>query len=141
MTLYVLDTDHVSLFQRRHPAVVRQIGSRRPTEIAVTLISAEEQLRGWLSAIRRAGTTESLIPAYSGLRRVLEYFRSIQTLDFEARAFDVYQGLRRQKIRIGTQDLRIAAVTLSVKGTLVTRNLRDFARIPGLAIENWAAER
>lgn len=39
--------------------------------------------------------------------------------------------------RAGTQDLKIAAIVLSVNGILVTRNQRDFARIPGLVIEDW----
>lgn len=48
-----------------------------------------------------------------------------------------YEQLRQQKIRIGTRDLRIGAIALSAGGTVVTRNARDFLRIPGLSIENW----
>ncbi|WP_414623214.1 type II toxin-antitoxin system VapC family toxin [Calothrix sp. CCY 0018] len=43
----------------------------------------------------------------------------------------------RQKIRIGTQDLRIASIVISNDGILVTRNQRDFSRVPDLQFEDW----
>jgi len=49
-----------------------------------------------------------------------------------------YETLRQQKIRIGTQDLRIAAIVLAVKGILVTRNWKDFAKVPDLTLEDWS---
>lgn len=54
MTLYILDTDHVSLFQREHPQVVVRIRETLPEQLAVTIITVEEQLRGRLAQIRRA---------------------------------------------------------------------------------------
>ena len=48
------------------------------------------------------------------------------------------QSERRSDLNIGKMDLRIAAVILENSGVLVTRNLRDFQRIPNLVVENWA---
>ncbi len=138
MSLYVLDTDHVSLYQRNDPQVVSRIARMRYDEIAVTLITAEEQLRGWLKYIRRASTDERLVVAYSRLRTSLDYFCRIQLLDFDQEACSRYEGLRRQKIRIGTRDLRIAATALSVGAVLVTRNRSDFSRVPGLVLDDWS---
>lgn len=45
MSLRVLDTDHVSLFQQRHPLVTQRVNAVTPEEIAITIITAEEQLR------------------------------------------------------------------------------------------------
>jgi tRNA(fMet)-specific endonuclease VapC len=59
-------------------------------------------------------------------------------LPFDDAANAHYESLRQQKIRIGTQDLRIAAIVLSVEGVLVTRNWRDFAKIPHLVLEDWS---
>ena len=52
-------------------------------------------------------------------------------------AENVYTDLRHQKIRVGTQDLRIAAIVLSQGGILVTRNQRNFVQIPNLILEDW----
>ena len=49
-----------------------------------------------------------------------------------------YTDLMSQKLRVETQDLRIAFIVMSIGGTLVTRNRRDFDRIPGLKIEDWS---
>jgi tRNA(fMet)-specific endonuclease VapC len=72
------------------------------------------------------------------LHQTLQYFQTWQVLDFTQAAFDQFIVLRRQKIRIGSQDLRIAAIALTLNATLVTRNQRDFGQVPGLAIEDWS---
>ena len=59
-------------------------------------------------------------------------------LDFSPAASNIYASLASQKIRIGTQDLRIAAIALSVEGIIVTRNQRDFGKVPNLMIEDWS---
>ena len=137
MTLYVLDTDHISLYQKSHPQVTVRIKATEVQDLAVTIISAEEQLRGWFDAIRQANSGERLQWAYLGLRQGIEYFNTIHVLDFSQAAINRYLALRAAKIRIGTQDLRIAAIVLSFNGTLVTRNRRDFVQVPGLKIEDW----
>ena len=70
----------------------------------------------------------------------LDYFRTVNLLDFDQDADNCYAELVRQKIRIGTRDLRIAAVVISKNGILVTRNQRDFVRVPGLRWEDWTIE-
>lgn len=139
MSLYVLDTDHASLFQRRHVSVVRRVLAIPDSDLATTVVSAEEQLRGWLSVIHRA-SGDRLITAYARLHDTLSYFNTIQLLDFDSVALARYEELRRQQLRIGTKDLRIAAITLSSGGVLVTRNVRDFSRVRELALEDWSTE-
>ncbi|MCP3957318.1 MAG: type II toxin-antitoxin system VapC family toxin [bacterium] len=138
MSLYVLDTDHVTLHQRDHSTLHSRMAALRPRDLAVTIVTVEEQLRGWLKLIRRATSRERQVAAYRGLRIALEYFSSVPLLDFDPVAAVRFEELREQKIRIGTRDLRIAATVLAVKGILLTRNQRDFDRVPGLAIEDWS---
>ena len=137
MTLYMLDTDHVSLYQKSHPQIVSRVRATNAAELAVTIISAEEQLRGWFDAIRQATSGERLQWAYLGLRQGIEYFNTIRVLDLSQAALNQYLVLRAAKLRVGTQDLRIASIVLSINGTLVTRNRRDFAQVPELKIEDW----
>ena len=140
MSLWVLDTDHVSLFQQNHPVVTERINAVNPEEIGVTIITLEEQLYGRLNGIRRANSPEKLISAYAKLSATWKYFTSINLLDFEQNAYNCYAELVGQKIRVGTQDLRIAATVISRNGVLVTRNRRDFERVPGLRFEDWTGD-
>ena len=137
MSLYILDTDTVSLFQQQHLPVTRQVNAIDAQNIAVTIITMEEQLRGRLNFIRKATSAEHLIAAYSRLKITFDYFSTINVLTFTDEAQDRYIQLRQQKIRIGTRDLRIAAIALSVKGIVVTRNRRDFEKVPDLILEDW----
>ena len=73
------------------------------------------------------------------MRMAFDYFQTVQVLDFDEAAYQSYMQLQQQKIRIGTQDMRIAAITLSIRGKLVTRNARDFSRVPSLVFEDWTA--
>jgi tRNA(fMet)-specific endonuclease VapC len=138
VTLWILDTDHISLLQRGHPAVEKRIRSTNLNDIAITIISVEEQLYGRLNNIRRAKSSETLKTAYRGLYETLDDFKAANVLEFNPTAISLYQELVRQKIRVGTQDLRIAEIALSVNGILVTRNQRDFIKIPNLVIEDWS---
>lgn len=138
MTLWILDTDHLSLLQRGHSIVEQRIRNISVDDIAMTIISAEEQLYGRLNLIRRAKSPETLISAYQWLQETLDDFKTANILDFNAQAISLYQELLNQKIRIGTQDLRIAAIALSVNGILITRNQRDFAKVPNLVFEDWS---
>ena len=50
-----------------------------------------------------------------------------------------FEQLQKQHIRIGTMDLKIAAIAIANNATLLSRNLKDFSKVPGLKVEDWAA--
>ena len=137
MKLWILDTDTLSLFQRAHLLVSQRVNAISKEQLAVTVITFEEQMYGRLNRIRRANSQESLVFAYRQLRETLGDFRTINVLDFTQEAANCYSQLLRQKIRIGTQDLRIASIVISNDATLVTRNQKDFSRVPDLQFEDW----
>lgn len=137
MSLYVLDTDHVTLHQHNHPQVVAGIRTRTPDQLAVTIVTVEEQMRGRLAQIARPKV--DLTVAYNQLRATTAYFCDLNILPFDTTAEQQYLQLRSQKIRIGTLDLRIASIVLTQDAILVTRNRRDFEQVKGLRLEDWSA--
>jgi tRNA(fMet)-specific endonuclease VapC len=96
-------------------------------------------MRGWLAYLARARTVTQQIQAYWRLGRYLDRYRRIRVVDFDERAAVEFQRLRRLNTRIGTMDLKIAAIVLSKGDTLLSRNLSDFRRISGLKVEDWTS--
>ncbi len=138
MSQYILDTDHVTLFQHNHPKIVQRAKTVGGSNISVTTVTLEEQFRGRLAAISRVATQpEKLAIAYKNLRNTLVYFCNVNLLDFDDAAYDCYQNLRQQKIKIGTQDLRIASIAIANESIVVTRNYKDFGKVPNLSLEDW----
>ena len=136
--LYILDTDHVSLLQHRDPQVIAHL-KRIPVPLrAVTVISLAEQVQGRLAVISKAKDEVEAGRAFQRLSETNEFYRAIQVLPYDEPSTHLFEQLRRQKIRIGTQDLRIAAIALTRSAAVVTRNLRDFRQVPGLSVEDWS---
>lgn len=138
MTLYVLDTDQLTLLRRGHPEVTQRVAAVTPSELAITVITVEEQLTGWYTQIRKARSAEKLARAYDGLFQVVEFLRQVRVLPFTRSAVDRYLELRKALPRAGKLDLSIAAIVLDHQGILISRNRQDFENVPGLPLEDWA---
>ncbi len=139
--MVVLDTDHISLMERPKAAAAAPLLTRLkridPESIATTIVTYEEQTRGWLAYHARSRDIYQEIEAYARLKIHLESYRSIKILDFDEETAAQLQRFRSMKIRIGTMDLKIAAIVLVHDATLLTRNLVDFRKVPGLKAEDW----
>ena len=144
MTLYVLDSDHLTLLDRNHPLVTRRslAADDNPLDkLFTTVVSLEEQMRGRLAQVRKSTTNpQALVSAYKNLGRTFNLFDGLDILNYSIDADDRFREFRRAGIRIGTQDLRIASITLSSGGVLVTRNRRDFEKIPTLSFQDWSVD-
>ena len=137
--LYILDTDHITLLQRNHPATIAKISATPPEHIATTIISAMEQIRGRLAQINRTKTASQVVAAFARFQEALDFYRTVSVMYYDDAAAVQFNRLRRRhKNRPGTQDLRIASIVLSQNAILVTRNQKDFEMISGLQIENWS---
>ena len=140
--MLIMDTDHLSLVDKDTMAafnIGRRLAAVPAEEVAVSIITYEEQMRGWLSYVARADNSVRQVESYQKLRLFVERFRRIPLIDDDTAASVEFQRLRQERVRIGTMDLKIAATCLAHDATLLTRNLSDFNKVPGLRAEDWSA--
>jgi tRNA(fMet)-specific endonuclease VapC len=139
--MYILDTDHLSLIQRNGQEgrrILARLATIGDVKIAVTVITYEEQVRGRLNVISRAKTADDQVFAYQGLQQLGIDYRSIQIIPFSHAAALEYQRLRKAYPRLGSMDLKIAAIALTNNAILLTRNASDFGQLLELKIEDWS---
>ncbi len=103
-----------------------------------TIITFEEQMRGWLSWISKSRSLSEQVVRYKKLNQMMDHYREIKVLDFDQAAADEFEQLQKQRIRIGTMDLKIAAIALANDATLLSRNVQHFGQVPGLKLEDWS---
>jgi tRNA(fMet)-specific endonuclease VapC len=142
MNLWMLDTDHISLYLRGHPRVIEKVEQNR-SQVTMSIISFQEVMNGWTGALNQSDNTrDGLIHKYHQLWLASELFKSLPILEFDTVAYDEWINLLQQNPALQKkrlkQDIRIASIALSQGATIVTRNQRDFELVPGLAIEDWS---
>jgi tRNA(fMet)-specific endonuclease VapC len=137
--MLILDTDHFSELLRASPPglLLEQRLAESSQALAVTIVSLEEQSRGWLNAIRQAKTDKDLMHGYLQFQSLFNTAANWRILEWDVVAAATFRSLRTTHPRIGTMDLRIASIALANNRTLLTRNLKDFERIHGLKLRNW----
>jgi tRNA(fMet)-specific endonuclease VapC len=101
MSLYVLDTDMLTLVAEGHPAVSRRFLQQRPEDVAITVLTVEEQLSGWYTELRKAKRPERLARTYRRLADTVRFLSRLQILTYNESAMQRFEELRKQKIRIG----------------------------------------
>ena len=136
---YVFDTDMLTLYEEGHPRVVGRVAVHPPQELATTVISVEEQLSGWFTMLRRAKSREALAQVYRRFAETVAFLGRMPILSFTEEAMARFETLRGLKLNIGSMDLRIAAIVVYERAILVTRNVRDVRRVPGLVMEDWSS--
>jgi tRNA(fMet)-specific endonuclease VapC len=140
--LIVLDTDVLTLIQRRSSRQFESLADyldAQATEVAVTIVSLEEQIRGWMAFISKSKSASAQVLPYRKLHDLVEDFQSRPILDFDQESAARFEQLLKNRIRVGTMDLKIAAITIENDATLVTQNRKDFARVPDLKLSDWQA--
>jgi tRNA(fMet)-specific endonuclease VapC len=141
MTLFILDTDHVSLMMEGNTAIRRR-KQQSAGEVTTSTVTVQEIFNGWLSRINAKENTQNPVPLYTKLWTTTEYFKDITIANYDDVAHATYQQmlkenppLRKNRLQ---RDMRIAAIALSLGATLVTRNRRDFELVPRLSIADWS---
>jgi tRNA(fMet)-specific endonuclease VapC len=139
--MILLDSDHLSVLRYKDSALYAKLAARLASSpdqnLGVTVISLEEQMRGWLAEIARRRKTEDQVPAYERLLELVRFYSDWQVFLFDKPAAQIFDDLRRQRVRVASQDLKIASIALVNNATLISANLVDFERIPGLRVVDW----
>jgi tRNA(fMet)-specific endonuclease VapC len=138
MLQFVFDTDHLTLFDHSDIKVWRRFVQQTPGSVGISAVSVEENLRGRLAALAKHHGGLMQVRAYGRLVESLQLFQHFPVVAFDGFCEARTQQLRRLRLKVGSQDLRIAAVALVHQLALVTRNRRDFAQVPGLKLEDWS---
>lgn len=137
----ILDTDHLTVIQRRAEPAYSHLRARLsklpPNTVQTTIVSFEEQMRGWLAVISHARNQPTEVAAYQRLQALLRFFNEIPALDYTEVVAARFKDLRRSRLRVGSMDLKIAAIALSQDGLLLSANLKDFEKVPNLRVEDW----
>lgn len=133
MLRYLLDTNIVIYVIKRRPVEVMSVFNENAGRMAISAITLSELFHG---AEKSAKVSRNLV--------VVEEFASLlEVLPYTAKASQHYGAIRSALEKagrpIGVNDLHIAAHARSEGLTLVTNNLGEFERVPGLLTENWVA--
>jgi tRNA(fMet)-specific endonuclease VapC len=94
-------------------------------------------MREWLAYIARSKSSNQQIAAYARLHATLDDFATRPVVGFDRNAAAEFERMLRLKLRIGTMDLRIAAIAIAQNSLLLSKNLTDFRKVPVLRVEDW----
>lgn len=117
--------------------ILKRIAEVSDLNVYLTIISFHEIVAGWTKYVKQSNDPLKIVSGYARLEQVLRDFSCSQVLPFSLAASEVFEDLKRKKIRVATMDLRIASIAISRQMTVVTRNTIDYERIPGLVVQDW----
>lgn len=106
-------------------------------DVFISIIAVQEITQGWLALINRRKSGRDQVHTYMRFQHSIETLNKLTILPFDDAAADVFEDLRAQRVRVGTMDLKIAAICLAHDAVLLTQNVADFRLVPSLRIENW----
>jgi tRNA(fMet)-specific endonuclease VapC len=134
--MYLLDTDHFSIFQRQSGDAYLSLKSRMDscslTDFAVSVVTLQEQILGSYAYIKQAKRSEGVVKGYWIMSQAFRDLTIFEMLDFDEAAAKVFEQINPGQLRLGTMDARIAAIALSRNLVLLTRNQKDFSKVPNL---------
>jgi tRNA(fMet)-specific endonuclease VapC len=132
--MHLLDTNILTAIHARNLLVINRLNTLDDPDVATTLITKIELLRGRMDFLLKATDGQALLRAQSLLFQTETLLNEIDVVPFDQ--FEWLIAIRPLR-KMGRADLQIASIALANRATLVTRNLKDFSRIPNLKIINW----
>ena len=138
---YLLDSDTFTLGQYGRRGVASRIDTvRSPDAVGLPELTRAEVLKGRVAAVMVPADGSGALRAVELLRTTEKYITRFPVVPFDHAAAAHFDRLRagKKSWKGGHVDLLIACIALAHDATLVTPNLKDFAGVPGLRVENWA---
>lgn len=140
--MILVDTDHTTYLKYpqsdRGRRFVDRLAAAPPSDVVgVAIVTVEERMRGWLATIAKERDALRQVVGYRELTGLFEFYQEFEIIAFDESVARCFEDLRAQRLRLGTMDLKIAATALVNNALLLSANQRDFARVPGLRVENW----
>ena len=140
--MILIDTDHATFLkypesERGRRFLERMDGLPSEEVLGVAIVTVEDRMRGWLAMIAKEKTALRQVAGYRELARLFEFYQEFEVVPFDEAVARQFEELRKQRLRLGTMDLKIAATALVHDALLLSANRRDFERVPGLRVENW----
>lgn len=139
MNIYFLDTTTLTMLRFGNPNIQRAINLHTGDTIAITSVNVDEYLSGWYTLLRRAKDNAGEAAASYDLAGAMKLLARFPVLPVTEQPLNRTDQLIKARINVGKMDLKIAALALEMDATVVTNNLRDFSRVPGLKVEDWSA--
>jgi tRNA(fMet)-specific endonuclease VapC len=131
MIKYLLDTNIVIYVLKRRPTEVLEIFNKNANRMAISSITLSELIYG----------SEKSQNVDKNLEAIEEFISHLDVLPYDAKASQHYgqikATLEKKAEIIGENDIHIAAHAISQGLILVSNNLKEFRRVPNLALENW----
>jgi tRNA(fMet)-specific endonuclease VapC len=113
----------------------------RLIELALIAVLAREPVAHdpsrYRSLVNRARRVHDQVEPYERLAKLIDFLSDWHLFPFNVVAADAFERLRKQRVRVGSQDLKIAATAIVHDALLLKANLRDFRQMPGLKAEDW----
>lgn len=139
--MIILDSDHLSLLRYKETSRAKKLIERmeqsKEKPFSTTIVNVEEAMRGWMATLAKERLVERQISAYRELAELFAYFSGYSIILWDAASSALFQGFRKNHVRIGTRDLKTASIAIVNNAILLTANRRDFEKVPGLKFENW----
>lgn len=131
MLKYLLDTNIVIYVLKRRPIKVLEVFNKNASRMAISSITLSELMYG----VEKSNQVDK------NLEAVEDFISHLDVLSYDAKASQHYGQIKAKLEKkgqvIGENDIHIAAHAISQGLTLVTNNLKEFKRVPNLALENW----
>ena len=139
MALFFLDTTTITHLQRNHPRVTAALAAHVGHTVAICSVNVEESVGGWLHLLPQARTPAEQANVARLLTEAVAFVARFPLVPLSEPAIHRSAALKKLKLNIGKNDLRLGAMALESGATVVTTNAIDFGRMPGLAWVDWTA--